>query len=375
MSEAFPRWVKDQLACESVQRELAKLESSVEREPDARPLYRELGRRELLAVNWPVEYGGRGRTLLDAAIVAQELVRAGVPDTLYVNTIQIVGLFLLLAGTPEQKSRYLPAFARGEKFACVLYTEPGSGSDLASLRTTAVSEGDGYRLNGTKIFSLKSHITDVGLVAVRTSQERSQYSGLTLVLMDMRAEGVHRSTIHSIADEQFHRVEFRGVYVSRDAVIGNVGEAWPLLTTALAIERTGLDYLLKAERWLAAATDESSDVGRDAGLVADIGRYSGAIEACRALTWHVLTQLQAGEVSEVKAAAAKYYSSELAREVALWALRVHGSTYMARGLSRAEPARTRGGVSRSAGTDVLRRHLRNNAADSRGLSARWRRER
>src|SRR5688572_1158265 len=220
-AESFGEWVRDQLACESVQRELAKVTASTEREPDVRPLYHELGRLGLLAVNWPVEYGGRGRTLLDAAVVVQELVRAGVPDTLHVNTIQIVGLFLLLAGTAEQKSRYLPAFARGEAFACVLYTEPGSGSDLASLRAAAVAEGDGYRLNGTKIFSLKSHVTDVGLAALRTSQHGSRYSGITLFLVDMRAEGVHRSTIQSIADEQFHRVELRGVHVPGSAVIGN----------------------------------------------------------------------------------------------------------------------------------------------------------
>lgn len=358
-SESFVEWVKERLACEPVQRELAKLRASNEREPDVRPLYRELGRLELLAVNWPVEYGGLGRTLLDAAVVVQQLVRAGVSDTLHVNTIQIVGLFVLLAGTQEQKSRYLPAFARGEQFACVLYTEPGSGSDLASLRATAVVEGDGYRLNGTKIFSLKSHITDVGLAAARTSQHGSQYSGITLFLVDMHSEGVHVSPIPSIAAEQFQRVELRNVYVSCHAVIGKVGEAWPLLTTALAIERTGLDYVLKAERWLAAATEDLRDSSGDAALGADIGRYRGAIEAGRALTWRVLTRLQAGKVTEVQSAAAKYYSSELAREVALWAARVHGSTYTARGLPAAQVRvleaafREAPGLTISAGTSEM----------------------
>lgn len=331
-TESFVDWVRNQLASEPVRRALAQLRVGEAREPDVRALYSELGRLGLLAVNWPEECGGRGRTLLDAASVVQELVRAGVPDTLHVNTIQIVGLFLLLAGTAEQKSRYLPAFARGEAFACVLYTEPGSGSDLASLRATAVAEGNGYRLRGTKVFSLKSDIADVGLAALRTSQHNSPYAGITLFLVDMRAAGVHRTSIPSIADEQFHRVEFRDVYVPREAVIGNVGEGWPLLSTALAIERTGLDYVLKAERWLAAAIDDSGDESRDRGLAADIGRYSGEIEAARALTWRILGQLETGKVTEVLSAAAKYFSSELAQEIALWAARVHGSTYSARGL-------------------------------------------
>ena len=106
--------VRAQLRSGPVQRELARFHASEEHEPDARPLYRELGRLGLLAVNWPREYGGRDRSLLDAALVVEELVRAGFPDTLHVNTIQIVGLFLLLAGTPEQKATYLPAFARCE---------------------------------------------------------------------------------------------------------------------------------------------------------------------------------------------------------------------------------------------------------------------
>ena len=96
-------------------------------EPDARPLYRELGRRGLLAVNWPVEYGGEGRSLLDASIAVEELVRAGVPDTLHVNTIQIVGLFVLLAGTEQQKATHLPPLARGERFASVLLRKRRSG--------------------------------------------------------------------------------------------------------------------------------------------------------------------------------------------------------------------------------------------------------
>src|SRR5689334_12240353 len=82
-------------------------------EPDTRPLYRELGRRGLLALNWPEEFGGGGRSLIDASIAVEELVRAGIPDTLHVNTIQIVGLFILMTGTQPQKARHLPGLARG----------------------------------------------------------------------------------------------------------------------------------------------------------------------------------------------------------------------------------------------------------------------
>ena len=357
--EAFLAEIREQLRSEPVRRELARLRQSGEREPDARPLYRELGRLDLLAVNWPEEYGGRGRTLLEAALVAQELVRAGVPDTLHVNTIQIVGLFLLLAGTTEQKERYLPPFASGEKFASVLYTEPASGSDLASLRAKAVPDGDGFRLNGTKVFSLKSDVTDVALAAARTSDEGSKYAGITLFLVDLDAEGVRATSIPSISDEHFHRVELHDVGVPGDAVVGEVGEGWPLLSKALAIERTGLDYLLRAERWLEAAIDGGARGERGEALAVAVGRYGAAVEASRALTWSVLEQLADDVVDEARAAAAKHFSSELAQEIALWAPGVHGSAYAARALPSAsrrvlESAfREAPGLTLSAGTSEM----------------------
>lgn|GEM_PF-166500 len=314
--------VRAALESEPVQRELARFHASDEHEPDARPLYRELGRLSLLAVNWPAEYGGRDRSLLDAALVISELVRAGFPDTLHVNTIQIVGLFLLLAGTPEQKATYLPGFARGETFASVLYTEPGAGSDLSSLRTSAEEDGDDWLLNGTKVFSLKSDVTDVGLCAARTSMEENKLAGITLFLVDLHAEGVRRAVLPSFADEQFHRVELHNVRVPRSAVVGEVGNGWPLVSQALAIERTGLDYTLKAERWLAAAVDGLAGEAAGEAVQRRVGRFAAVLEASRLYAWSILERLADGVVDEPRSAAAKYYSSELAQEVALWAAQV-----------------------------------------------------
>jgi alkylation response protein AidB-like acyl-CoA dehydrogenase len=322
--------VRAKLAGGAVRRELARLPASARREPDPRPLYAELGRLGLLAVDWPPEHGGGGRTFLEAALVAQELARAGVPDTLHVNTIQIVGLFLLLAGTPEQRARYLPPFARGESFASVLYTEPGAGSDLASLRAEAVADADGFRIRGVKVFSLKSHLTDVGLCAARTSEAGTKYEGLTLFLVDLAGPGVRRSTIASIADEDFHRVELHDVHVARDAVVGEVGQGWPLLAKALTLERTGLDYTGKAERWLRAATELDGRV--DDAFLVEAGRLAATTQAARALTWQVLQDVDAAAVTEGRAAAAKYCSSEVAQRVAQWAAGAHGLGCAVRGL-------------------------------------------
>ncbi|MFE9455071.1 acyl-CoA dehydrogenase family protein [Streptomyces sp. NPDC006739] len=329
--DAFRKEVRAELAADDIRAELDRLAASDDREPDVRPLYRALGRHGLLAVNWPVRYGGRDAGLIEASIVAEELVRAGVPDTLHVNTIQIVGLFVLLAGGEDLKSRCLPDLAAGRRFASVLYTEPDAGSDLAGLRTTAVREpgGDGYLLHGVKAYSLKSDITDIALCAARTGAAEDRYQGISLFLVDLHAPGVRRETIPGIADEQFHRVVLDGVRVPEADRVGAEGAGWPLLTSALAIERTGLDYSLKAERWYAAVLDQNPEPDD----LAAAGRYGAEVEAARLLSWRVIRQLAAGldEVDAPLAAAAKLLTSELAQSVAGWAATLPGPADTPRG--------------------------------------------
>lgn len=323
---SFREQVRAALGEPEVREELELLARAGVREPDVRPLYRALARRDLLAVNWPEQYGGCGRSLADAAIVAEELVRAGVPDILHVNSVQIVGLFLLLAGTPEQKARHLPGLAAARTFASVLYTEPGTGSDLAALETVAVRVDGGFELSGTKAFSLKSDITDLGLCAARTGEPGDRYRGITLFLVDLHAEGVHREVVNGIADEQFHRIRLDGVRVAARDVIGPVGGGWPLLTKALSVERTGLDYSLKAERWYAASLAALRAAGSADEHLVEIGRLGGEVEAGRLLSWDVIAALTAGADApdDVAAATAKYLTSEVAQQVAGWANRLTG---------------------------------------------------
>lgn len=320
--ERFRADLRKTLRSAEVQAEAAAATGAFGVEPDARPLYRLLGELGLLAVHWPVEYGGQGRSLADAAIVAEELVRAGVPDTFHVNTVQIVGQFLLMAGSDEQKRRYLPAIARGESFASVLYTEPDAGSDLGGLRAVAEPDGDGYRITGTKVFSLKTRFVDLGLCAARTTQGTGKYQGISLFLVDMRTPGVAVSVIPSIGDEHFHRVDLDAVAVPGANLLGPRDEGWPLLNEALAIERTGLDYYLKAEHWLDAAVEalvEGDPEAVSGDRLERIGRWHGALEADHVLAWEVLTGIAADRVDQVSTAVAKYHSSELAQSIAAWA--------------------------------------------------------
>lgn len=319
--------VRSMLDTPGIRAELAVLEASGEAEPDVRVLYRLLGETGLLAVDWPTAYGGRdGRGAAEAAVVAEELVRAGVPDTLHVNTIQIVGRFLLSAGTQGQRRRWLPGLARGEKFACVLYTEPGAGSDLGALETTAEPVGDGYRLTGVKTFSVKADLADVALCAARTSAGAGRYRDLSLFMVPMDADGVRRTTLDGITDESFHRVELDGVHVSGDALVGAEGQGWSLLLDALALERTGLDYALRARRWFDAALSSPAPVGPgDDAALAETGRLGARINAAHWLARRALRDQEEDGVDGAAAAIAKYCASETAQEVAHWAASVHGS--------------------------------------------------
>ncbi len=340
--EAYRQQVRAVLAGGPVRAAMAAMRTAGAAEPDVRPLYRELGRAGLLAPNWPAEYGGQERSLFDAAIVAEELVRAGVPDSLYVVSIQIVGTFILMAGTPEQKERLLPALARGERAASILLTEPECGSDLSSLRTTARRGDDGYwHIDGVKAFNIKSQLTDLALCAVRTGAPDSRYRGISLFLMDLDAPGVRRSVIASIADEQFNRLDFIDVRVPPEAMLGAENDGWSLLHEMLAVERTGLDYSMKSEQWLRAAclllapaspqvgadavADVAADVGADVAadvdgaLLADLGRFDTHVAASRLLTLQAVAALADDRPDELASATAKLYCSELGQRIAVWA--------------------------------------------------------
>jgi len=372
--EEFRDHVRRALRAPEVQAALADLPADNTGGPELQRLYRVLGERDLLAPHWPREFGGADRSFDEGVIISEELVRAGIPETLHISTVQIVGQFLLLAGTREQKLRHLPPIARGEHFVSVLYTELATGSDLGSLTTVAEPDGDGYRITGTKVFSLKTHIAAYSLCAARTGQGSSKYEGISLFLIDMTAPGIRVAPIPSSFDEPFYRVDLDGVQVHRDFLLGEEGAGWALLSRGLAIERTGLDYFLKGEKWfdtalgcLAERYPHPQDAG--GGMLEQIGRYSARLTASRLLAWEVLGGIKAGEVEETAAAAAKYYSSELASEIARWAGSVPSAAQRAadrRATVLDEGYLEAPGLTLSAGTSEMMLQLVSAAIDKTG---------
>jgi alkylation response protein AidB-like acyl-CoA dehydrogenase len=291
-----------------------------------RRLYRVLGERGLLGPHWPRQYGGRGATPAEGIIVTEELVRAGIPDTLHISTIQIAGQFLLAVGTEQQKRRYLPGLARGEDYVSVLFTEPDTGSDLGSLAATAEPDGDGYLISGTKVFSLRTTMASYGLCPARTAPPGpSKYAGISLFLVDMGAPGLRVAPIPSIFDEPFYRVELDGVRVGPEGRLGAEGDGWSLLSKALVVERTGIDYFLKAERWLGGALAclaARPAAAVEDGLLEELGAHLAGLHASRALAWEMQAAVMAGQADEITAAVAKYYTTETASAIGRWAGRI-----------------------------------------------------
>lgn len=277
---------------------------------DPRSLYRLLGEQRLLAVSWPRAYGGRGLPARCAAAVVGELIAAGVPEVLHTLSVQICGNFLLTAGTEEQRAVLLPGLAAGRLTATVLYSEPDVGSDLSALQTTAVPAGDGgWRITGRKVYSVATALADYGLVAARTSTEPTAYRGITLFLVPLNRPGITITRLDSLADDDFADVRLDGVEVTAGAVIGAVGGAWPLITEALALERTGVDYVAKAQRWLHLAGPRDTP---------DHRRLRTHTAAARVLALRCVDELDTGRVDPARAAATKLWCSETARSVAWW---------------------------------------------------------
>src|SRR6266487_3096877 len=314
---AFRAQVGDAFAAPAMRQALAVARSGAR---DPRPVYRVLGERGLLAPNWPSELGGRGRPLVEAGCVIEQLTAHDVADLLWVISVLTVGNLLLTVGPAGRHEKLLTGMARGERYACVMFTEPGAGSDLAAVTSTGRPCADGLVLAGRKVHGIATRYADYGLCLVRTGEGGSRYTGLTLVLVPMRAPGVQVTPVSAVGPDDFHEVTMDDVVVPADAVVGPMGGAWPVLEGALALERCGLDYYAKAARWYLCASDLAQDAGvrprEDVRI--DLSRFAARLRAAGLMAYRQLARIDRGQTDPAGASAAKWFASELAADIAAW---------------------------------------------------------
>ncbi len=323
----FRRDVCELLCEESVRAEASCAFSlAPDTEPGLPDVYQRLGERGWLAVNWPPEYGGLGKSMTHKAILTEELIAHGIPDIFHTLSIDIVGLAILVFGTAEQKARWLPRLARAQSVGCVLLSEPAVGSDLAALGTVAEPQDGGWRIRGRKIYSGKAHMADVGLCAARTSTSDVKYHGITVFILPMHTPGVVTEPIPTLLDERFGDVTLAGPLMTTADVLGEVDRGWEVIGRLLTIERTGIELEARGRRMLKTLIERACADGRlaDSPYGERLVELDAQVRAGRLLSWRALSSIAAESADAAHGAMAKWHTSETAHDVATLAVEMCG---------------------------------------------------
>lgn len=198
-----------------------------------------------VGITWPEEYGGRGLPLTFQAIAYEELARADVPEHIGLIGIGMAGPTIIARGTETQKRTYLRPILTGEEVWCQGFSEPGSGSDLASLQTRAERDGDGWVITGQKVWSSFAHVADRCILLARTDPQAPKHKGITYFLVDMHAPGVEVRPLRQITgDAEFNEIFLDGVAVPDEDRVGDVNDGWGVAITTLLHERAGAGFIL-----------------------------------------------------------------------------------------------------------------------------------
>ena len=288
----------------------AWLEQNLPREPIAtlaqrRTWHRKLYEAGYLGMGWPKEYGGGGARPMEQAIVADEMARTNAPAPTNGLGLGIVGPTIVVHGSEAQKRRYLRKILTAEELWCQLYSEPNAGSDLASLKTSAVDQGDHFVVNGQKIWTSGGAIADWGLLLARTDPKVPKHKGITCFLMNMRQPGVDVRPLKQITgSSEFCEVFMTNARVEKSDQIGKLGEGWAIAQTTLGYERGGRSLarvttyaaqygcLVNAARRLKRHGRPLSD---DPIVRQKLGRIWADLEVERYSALRVLTHLERGE--------------------------------------------------------------------------------
>lgn len=283
--------------------------------------HRTLHAKGWVAPAWPVEYGGCDWSVMQHYIFASELSAAGAPP-LSPMGVGMCGPVLIGHGTPEQKAYYLPRILSGEDFWCQGYSEPGSGSDLASLQMSAVDMGDYFLCNGSKIWTTHANYANRIFNLVRTSKEDIPQRGITFLLIDMETPGVKVEPLVMLSGEHIqNQVFFTDVKVPKANVVGKVGDGWTVAKYLMQFERGGHAYApgltTRLERIRAMARAErGSDGARlidDAGFAAKIAAADVEIAGLEFTEHRIMSALSHGEAPGAESSLLKTRGTEISQ--------------------------------------------------------------
>ena len=285
-------------------------------------------------ISWPKQYGGRGCSFIEQAIFHEEMARAGAPEQIGVIGLSLVGPTIIAVGTDEQKKRYLPPLLSGDEIWCQGFSEPNAGSDLASLSTLAVREGDDFVINGQKIWTSFAHFADFCLLLVRTDVEAPKHRGITCLLVDMHTPGIEVRPLRMMSgDSAFNEVFFTDVRVPASQVLGQINQGWTVAITALLNERANLGAGLYAMfrrnlEALVAHTRRERRNGRplceDPLVRQKLGQMHAELEVFRLNNLRALTRINKTGMPGPEGSIQKLYWSEFNQRMTRAALEILG---------------------------------------------------
>lgn len=270
-----------------------------------------LGKDGWLGIGWPKEYGGQGRSIEEQFVFFDEVQRAGLPFPFV--TVNTVGPTLMKYGTEEQKERFLPGILAGDIVFAIGYTEPEAGTDLASLKTRAVLDGEEWVVDGNKIFTSGANTADYVWLACRTDPEAPKHKGISILVVPTDDPGFSWSPINTVGGLMVTSTYYSGIRVPQKDVIGEVNGGWQLIAAQLNHERIGLAAIGGRTYGL---WHQVLDWAKENGAIEipwvqqEFARTHAKLEAMRLLNWKMTSAVAADELSGADAGATKAYGTE-----------------------------------------------------------------
>jgi alkylation response protein AidB-like acyl-CoA dehydrogenase len=286
-----------------------------------------------VGISWPKEYGGRGASLTQSLIYHEELAAARAPRLVNTMGIMLVGPTLMQFGTEEQKKRYIPKILSAEEIWCQGYSEPNAGSDVASLQTRAVEEGDYFVVNGQKVWTSDGHRADWCILLVRTDPSAPKHQGLSYLLVDMHSLGVSvRPLVQMSGAKGFNEIFFQDVKVPRQNLVGGKNQGWSVAIGTLMFERAGIGEranMLGLVRELIALAQSvernGANAWEDSSVRQTVARFACEAEALRYTVYRQLTRQLKGLPPGPEGSVLKLAASELNLRISQFALELLGS--------------------------------------------------
>ncbi len=312
------------------------------------------------AVHWPVEYGGRGASLTESAIFFEELGRSGVPLPANVLGLLLAGPTIMIWGTQEQKDRYLSPILTAEEIWCQGFSEPEAGSDLASLKTRAVKDGNDWVITGQKVWTSGAQYSKWCMLVARTDTEAPKHKGLTYFLMDMEQDAVQVRPLRQITGEsEFNELFIEEARIPDENVLGGVGNGWKVALTTLMNERAGLGFFLQVR--LRQVLDQvfAEAAGRgllDDPVVADrLGELHLKAEILRLTAYRGLSTIEKYGQPGPEGSLTKWMWSETNQQLTQFAADLLGPSALTSGTNWSyELLRARGNTIEGGTTEILK---------------------